>query len=112
MEYERVLLQLDWLHGGSVPPITLVPASDPNVLYEVASAVIRSLEDHGVDRLELEICLAMLEAARELDASVMTYGENAGAIRDGLAAFLRHHRILQRLGGPSSGPAPRAHDRV
>jgi hypothetical protein len=68
MEYERVLLQLDALHGGAVPPITVVPATDPAVLYEVARAAISNLADHGVDRLALEICLAMLEAARELDA--------------------------------------------
>jgi hypothetical protein len=68
MEYERVLLQLDALHGGAVPPITLVPATDPAVLYDVAQAAISNLADHGVDRLSLEICLAMLEAARELDA--------------------------------------------
>jgi hypothetical protein len=29
----------------------------------------------------------------------MTYGENAGTIRDELGALLRHHRIQQRLGG-------------
>ena len=68
MEYERVLLQLDWLHGGTIPPITVVPVNDPGVLYVVAAAAISNLQDHGVDRLELEICLAMLDAARELDA--------------------------------------------
>jgi hypothetical protein len=68
MEYERVLLQLDALHDGAVPPITVVPATDPAVLHEVARAALNNLADHGVDRLELEICLAMLEAASELDA--------------------------------------------
>jgi hypothetical protein len=67
MEYERVLLQLDWLHGGTVPPITVVPANDPGVLYDVACSAISGLAEHGVDRLELEICLVMLAAARELD---------------------------------------------
>ena len=67
MEYERVLLQLDWLHGGAVPPITAIPTNEPGVLFTVAHAAIRNLRDHGLDRLELEICLAMLEAAHELD---------------------------------------------
>lgn len=69
MDYERVLLQLDWLHGGTIPPITVVPASDPDVLYEVAQSAIDNLANYGVDRLKLEICLAMLQAAHELDAS-------------------------------------------
>lgn len=71
MEYERILLQLDWLHrevsGGIVPPITVVPSMNPSTLYAVAVVAISSLANHGIDRLEIEICLAMLEAARELD---------------------------------------------
>lgn len=67
LEYERVLLQLDWLHGGTVPPITVVPAGDRNVVYRVAGAAIRTLAEHAVDRLDLEICVAMLDAAWELD---------------------------------------------
>ena len=67
LEYERVLLQLDWLHGGQVPPITVVPSGDPEVLHDVASAAISNLERHAVDPLDLELCLAMLEAAWALD---------------------------------------------
>ena len=67
LEYERVLLQLDWLHQGSVPPITVVPSGDPSVLFNVAVAAVSGLEHHAVDRLELEICLSMLEAAWDLD---------------------------------------------
>jgi hypothetical protein len=36
----------------------------------------------------------------------MTYGENAGTIRDELGALLRHHRIQQRLGGPGNYRLP------
>jgi hypothetical protein len=36
----------------------------------------------------------------------MTYGENAGVIRDELAALLCHHRIQQRWAGPASTPCP------
>ncbi|MEO7944460.1 MAG: hypothetical protein ABIR34_13765 [Marmoricola sp.] len=69
MEYERVLLQLDWLHNGTLAPITVVPANDPTVLYDIAYAAISNLAAHDVDQLELEICLAMLDAAHALDAS-------------------------------------------
>jgi hypothetical protein len=67
LEYERVLLQLDWLHGGQIPPITVVPAGDPSTLCEVAARAIRNLEQHPVDPLELELCLAMLDAAWAAD---------------------------------------------
>ena len=67
LEYERVLLQLDWLHHGTVPPITVVPAGSTEVLFRVAVAAVTGLEDHAVDRLQLEICLSMLHAARDLD---------------------------------------------
>ena len=68
LEYERVLLQLDWLHGDAESPITVVPAGDRDVLYRVASDAICNLEQHSVDRLEIEICVAMLDAAWELDS--------------------------------------------
>jgi hypothetical protein len=62
-----VLLQLDWLHGGTVPAITVVPSGDRDVLYRVAGDAIRTLEEHAVDRLDLALCAAMLDAAWELD---------------------------------------------
>jgi hypothetical protein len=67
MEYERVLLELDELHGGVFPPTTGVPATDPTALYELAFQSITELQSHEVDLLGLELCLAMLIAARETD---------------------------------------------
>ncbi len=67
MEYERVLLELDDLHGGVFPPTTDIPISDPAVLYRVAYQAITGLEAHEVDAFGLELCLAMLIAARETD---------------------------------------------
>jgi len=67
LDYERVLLQLDWLHGGTVPPITVVPSGDRDVLCGVARAAITNLEVHAVDPLEFAICLSMLEAAWDAD---------------------------------------------
>lgn len=67
LEYERVLLQLDWLHHGIVPPITVVPSGDPDILFQVALEAATGLAEHPVDQLELEICLSMLRAARDID---------------------------------------------
>lgn len=67
LEFERVLLQLDWLHGGAIPPITVVPTGDRDVLFNVARSAITNLEEHAVDRLGLALCLSMLEAACDAD---------------------------------------------
>lgn len=69
LEFERVLLQLDWLHDGEIPPVTVVPSKDRNLLYSLAQASIAHLEHHGVDRLELAICQSMLTTAWDLDQS-------------------------------------------
>ena len=65
LEYERVLLHLDHLHGGQVTPISIVPTGDRTVLYDVARTAITRLVDYGIDRYELAICLSMLATARE-----------------------------------------------
>lgn len=69
LEYERVLLQIDWLHGGRVPPTTAASTSDSAVLYGIAQQAISNLAAHGVDQLELELCLAMLEQAHRQDTA-------------------------------------------
>jgi hypothetical protein len=63
LEYERVLLQLDHLHGGQVTPITVIPTGDRTILYDVARTAIVRLVDYGIDRFELAICLSMLATA-------------------------------------------------
>lgn len=67
MEYERVLLELDELQGGQFPPTTDVPITNRDALYKLALASVADLELHEVDQLGLEICLAMLIAARATD---------------------------------------------
>ena len=42
----------------------------------------------------------------------MTYGENAGVIRDELTALLGHHRIQQRIGGQGTYMLPETTTRV
>lgn len=69
VEYERVLLQLDFIHGGGSPALDTagVAADDLAHLFEVASASIEKLGTHGVDGLQIELALDMLEVARDKD---------------------------------------------
>ena len=68
VEYEHVLLQLDSIHGGDVPPTTDVLTDRRDVLCTVAEAAIEELTHHGVDALQVELLLAMLDEARSKDA--------------------------------------------
>jgi hypothetical protein len=66
--YERVLLQLDWIHGDDVPGLDASGLTDdPNVLFPNAESAIEELVDFAVDALQIELVLAILIAARELD---------------------------------------------
>ena len=68
VEYERVLLQLDWIHGDEFPGLdTTGLTDDRDVLYAVAESAIEELADHGVDALQVEIVLDMLDAAHDKD---------------------------------------------
>lgn len=68
VEYERVLLQLDWIHADNVPGLdTAGLTDDRDVLYTVAEAAIEELIGFGSDALQVELVLAMLIAARDLD---------------------------------------------
>ena len=67
-QYERVLLQLDWIHGDEFPGLdTTGLTDDRDVLYAVAESAIEELADHGVDALQVELVLDMLDAARAKD---------------------------------------------
>lgn len=68
-EYERVLLQLDWIHGDYVPGITEVPGEHRDVLFAIAEQAIEDLVGHGIDVLQVELVLDMLDAAKALEAS-------------------------------------------
>lgn len=68
IEYDRVLLQIDFIHGDDIPGISPTPATDRDVLFEVAESAIEDLAKHGVDSLTVELVLDMLYAARDLDA--------------------------------------------
>lgn len=68
VEYERVLLQLDWIHGDEFPGLdTTGLTDDRDALYAVAESAIEELADHGIDALQVELFLDMLDAARTKD---------------------------------------------
>lgn len=68
IEYDRVLLQIDFIYGDGIPGVSPVPVTDRDVLFEVAESAIADLAEHGVDCLTVELVLDMLYAARDLDA--------------------------------------------
>ena len=69
LAYEQTLLYLDSIHGDDVPALdTTGLIEDRRALHVVAESAIEDLVDHGVDALQVELVLAMLDEARELDA--------------------------------------------
>lgn len=67
LEYERALLQLDWTHHDVTPGITPALEDSRDVLLGIAETAIDQLATFGVDALELELVLSMLDAARAKD---------------------------------------------
>ena len=67
--FERVLIELDWLHDDESPGLdTDGLSNDRGILYLGATAAIESLVLFGIDALDLELLLVRLEAAHALDA--------------------------------------------
>ena len=63
-----MLLELDRVHGDDCPALdTEYLTDDRDILLAVASNAIDQLEDFGVDRLSVELTLAMLVDAHDLD---------------------------------------------
>ncbi|WP_310964137.1 hypothetical protein [Nocardioides terrisoli] len=68
--FERVLIELDWLHDDESSGLdTDGLGDDREVLYRGATAAIESLVLFGVDALDLELLLVRLEAAHALDGA-------------------------------------------
>lgn len=66
--YEHALLELDSVHGDDCPALdTAGLTDDRNILLAFATSAIEELEQHGVDILSVELILATLNAASELD---------------------------------------------
>lgn len=66
--YERALLELDRVHGDECPALeTQDLTDDRDILLAVASNAIEELENYGIDPLSVELILAMLVDAHDLD---------------------------------------------
>ncbi|GAB3769860.1 hypothetical protein FB382_001490 [Nocardioides ginsengisegetis] len=69
--YERTLHYLDSIHPDVLPTLDVGGAiTDRTGLQVVAESAVEELVDHGVDALQVELLLAMLDDARALDAPV------------------------------------------
>lgn len=66
--YEHVLITLDVIHGDEAPAIdTYGLPEEHDQLLAIASTALERLKSHGVDDLHVELLLAMLDDATELD---------------------------------------------
>jgi len=71
LAYERTLFYLDSIHGDDVHALdTAGLTGEQEVLAIAAESAIEALVEHGVDALQVELVLAMLDGARELDVQV------------------------------------------
>ena len=69
LAYERTLHYLDSIHEDVVPALdTGGLIDDRAALYVVAESAVEELVDHGVDALQVELVLAMLDEARAVDS--------------------------------------------
>lgn len=68
--YEHVLIELDRLHGDESPGITDDGLTgDRATLLAAATSALEELEQYGVDPLNVELILAMLDDAYALDGT-------------------------------------------
>jgi hypothetical protein len=66
--YERVLLELDRVHDDECPALSTENLTDDrDILLAVATSAIEELESYGIDTLSVELILAMLVDAHDLD---------------------------------------------
>jgi hypothetical protein len=66
--YEHALLELDSIHGDAVPALdTLGLTTDRDILLLDATTTILQLAAYGVDALGVELVLAALQDAHDLD---------------------------------------------
>ncbi|QBX57319.1 hypothetical protein EXE58_19070 [Nocardioides seonyuensis] len=66
--YEQVLITLDVLHGDGCPAIDTYGLPDgPGELFNLAAHALEELKTHGVDELQVELLLALLDNATVLE---------------------------------------------
>lgn len=68
--YEHVLIELDRIHGDVCPAIAPDGIrGDRAILMTLATSAVEGLQQYGVDPLNVELTLAMLEDAYALDGT-------------------------------------------
>lgn len=68
VEYEHALLYLDLIHGEDVPALdTHGLTDDRTILHAIAVSAVTELVGHGVDTLQVDLLLDMLDVARDRD---------------------------------------------
>lgn len=66
--YERALIQLDDLHANAVPPLdTVTVSANQHTLCATARDAIEELVNHGIDQLDVQLVLSMLDEAHARD---------------------------------------------
>lgn len=71
VEYEHALLYLDLIHSNDIPALNLTGLTDDRViLHAIAVNAVKELADHGIDKLQIELLLDMLDMARDPDDPV------------------------------------------
>jgi hypothetical protein len=66
--YERTLFELDWVHGDDTPALdTAGITDDRDIVMALAVSAVQQIADYGVDALHIELVLASLANAHELD---------------------------------------------
>lgn len=66
--YEHVLLEIDRIHGDDCPAIDSAGITgERQILLASASEAIEELTRHGIDQLDVELVLAILDEASTLD---------------------------------------------
>lgn len=69
--YERVLIELDRIHGDDCCPVIDIGGltEDRAIMLAHATSALEGLEQYGVDALNVELVLAMLDDACALDGT-------------------------------------------
>jgi hypothetical protein len=76
VEYEHALFYLDLIHGDDIPSLDTHSLTDDRaILHAIAVGAVKELTDHGVDKLQIELLLDMLDVARDRDNPDRALGE-------------------------------------
>lgn len=82
VEYEHALLYLDLIHGDDIPALDTTGLTEEHqILHAVAISAVTELRDHGVDPLQIELLLDMLDVARTHEP-LATTPTNTGVLDD------------------------------